>query len=789
MNENLHNQPFPKEEIIDLKKYFYLILKNWYWFIVCLIITLSLAFLINRYTMPVYEASSTIIMWNEMSSFEQMFGDIFINKRRKRLESTVENEIVKLRSFDINYRTIMDLDFDITYVGVGRSGLKEVYLYNKSPFIVVSDSLDINAKGKKIHFTIIDSTRFKIELNEGIRFEKVLSIGEKFSDYGLNFSIYPRNTKRFTPNKGYNKYYFVINDPKVLTEKFRTSLIMEPIGTNVSVIKLISRGGNIDKHVNYLNKLAETFISAGLEEKNLQSENAIIFLDNLINDLIDTLKISGNELQKFRISNDIININQEGNALFIQIQQLQQEKAELLVNSKFFEYIAEYINSINDFNQVITPSIIGINGPVLNTMVNKLNELYSTRNVLKVTAKKFNPYLNPIDSQIESARLVLREHIFNQLKISDIALTDIDQRLRFAEQEIRKLPAKEQEFLNMSRSYEINNQFYTYLLQKRAEAGISNASNVPNNKILDRARRENTKMIRPRKSVTYLGSLFIGIILPIIFIFLRDFFNTKVGNRKYIEQNTSVPILGSIMHNKTGSDLIIADKPKSSLAESFRVLRTNLNYMIPGGNQNIITISSMMKGEGKTFCAINLASIYAFANRKTLLVGMDLRKPSIHKIFSIDNQQGLSTYLIGNNSISEIIQESNFSNLYITPSGPVPPNPAELIDSQRMIEFLTTVKSQFEYIIIDTPPIALVTDALLISDLTDLYITIIRQGFSNKGVINILNNIYENNIKHLSILINDVKSSGYYGYYYGYDYGYYFGSRYGYGQEYYSEES
>ncbi|MBA7587781.1 hypothetical protein ES708_29822 [subsurface metagenome] len=285
-------------------------------------------------------------------------------------------------------------------------------------------------------------------------------------------------------------------------------------------------------------------------------------------------------------------------------------------------------------------------------------------------------------------------------------------------------------------------------------------------------------------------ALVIGLAIPLVIILLFDYFNNKIIDKPDIENNTNVPILGTIGHNHGESDLPVVQNPKSSIAESFRSIRTSIQYLLPEKGRNIISISSTISGEGKTFIATNLSVIIAMSGRKTLLVGLDMRKPKIHKDFNVSNDEGLSTYLINETSYEDIIRSTDIENLYIASSGPIPPNPAELLEKPLMKEFFDKAKKEFEYVILDTPPVAIVTDAILLTQYTDTNIFIVRQKYSSKNVIQYIDELYnKKNIKNLSLLVNDVKISSYYGYGYGYGYGYDYGYDYGYGQGYYGNEN
>jgi len=352
---------------------------------------------------------------------------------------------------------------------------------------------------------------------------------------------------------------------------------------------------------------------------------------------------------------------------------------------------------------------------------------------------------------------------------------------------VQKLPGTERQMIDIQRKFTINDQIYTFLLEKRAEAGITRASNTSDHKILDIARPENAVIVKPKISINYMMALVIGGAFPLLLIILIEFFDNKINSRKDIENSTNVPVLGSIGHNKNISELPVIETPKSALTESFRALRANLKFLLKEKERKVIAISSTISGEGKTFCSVNLAAIIAMSGKKTLLISLDLRKPKIHKIFNLENQEGVSTYLIGKSDYTSIIHKTNINNLFVATSGPVPPNPAELIGAEEMAVFIDKLKKDFDNIIIDTPPVAVVSDALLLKDFVDIYLFMVRQDFSNKNVLQLLNNLYtKRDIKNMYILINDVQVKGYYGYnYYGYDYGY--GYEY-YGKGYYSDD-
>jgi tyrosine-protein kinase Etk/Wzc len=338
--------------------------------------------------------------------------------------------------------------------------------------------------------------------------------------------------------------------------------------------------------------------------------------------------------------------------------------------------------------------------------------------------------------------------------------------------------------INIQRQFDINNAVYTFLLEKRAEAGIIKASNVPDNRIIDRAGIYSSSMIAPKSRKNIMLALIIGILFPLSSIVVIDFLNNKILDKKDIEKGTSAPVIGFISHNEFKTELPVQAKPGSTLAESFRSVRTNLKSFVKDIKCPVISVSSTITGEGKTFISANLASIIAISDKKVLLIALDLRKPRIDKIFGMSNAKGMSNFLIGESKYEEIVVSTSIKNLSYTPSGSIPPNPAELIDSPALGDFIEKAKKEFDYIVIDTPPVAIVTDALLISPVTDLYLFVVRQRYSSKNTIELIDELNHNkNIHSIGIIMNDISISGYYGY--GLRYGYAMGYGYSYGYNYY----
>jgi len=778
--------------IIDVKKLIYKIASKWFWLVISLFIAFSIAYFINKYTDPVYNTSATILLTDKdnalVSGVENIIEEMGLFKKTRK--KVVENEVGILESYTLNSCAIKELNFRVSYFAIGRIRTPEIY--NTSPFVVNLDTTFEQLENHPVNITILSDKEYKLEIDEGLNIKKVLKFGEQFVNKKFNFNI--TLTDKFNPLifKSDNSYYFIINNLNQLTNQYRKKLSVAPSDKKSSILILTSHGYVPQKEVDYLNKLSEIFIRKGLEEKNQIALNTIKFIDEQLNSITDSLQIAENNLQNFKLNNKIISVSDESTTVLEKMVKLQTEQATLLSQSKYYDYLYKYVQGKKDFSDIIAPSSIGIEDQLLNSLISQLNILYSKKAEMLFISKEKNPGLHEYDIKIQNTRNALIENVKNIINESNIAIKDMESRIAKVDLEFQKLPVTEKQYINIQRKYTLSDNIYTFLLEKRADAGIAKASNIADNKVLDQARIDNISKITPKTTTNYLIALVLGFMLPILFILIIDFFNDKIVEKSDIEKYTNVPILGVIGHNDKGTDLVVFERPKSSISESFRTVRTNLQYInIDKKEQGwVISITSTVSGEGKTFCAINIASIFAFSENNTVILGLDLRKPKLHKDFGISNEIGLSTYLIGNNTLDEVIFPTTINNLYFIPSGPVPPNPAELLETEKMFLLVELLKSKFKYIIMDTPPVAIVTDALLLSKYADTNIFVVRQNYSKKNVINFVNDLFKDkNLKTLCILINDVKVPNYYGYKKGYGYryggyGYHYGYGYGYGYGY-----
>jgi tyrosine-protein kinase Etk/Wzc len=770
-----------QEEGFNFRKYIIKILANWPLFVLSIGIAYAIAFLVNRYTEPTFSVSTSLIITDEKKSSAEM---LISSLDRFNLRKNVENEIATLRSYELTFQTIKELDLNISYYIIGR--VREPKLYKSCPFTIELDTAAQTLYNLPVYVTLLNNTECEIEVKE-YNIRKKLQFGEHFIHHSFNFTIIRNKSVNQAIDNASNKYYFVVNNLGYLTKLYAGKLNISSPEKRGSLVTLSTTGPVALEEADYLNKLCEVYIRTNLEEKNKAAINTIRFIDDQLSSIADSLRKAELRLQDFRLENRVVDISMEGNAIFSRIQKLQTDKVDLQMQQNYFLYLKRYVDDKKDFIDVIAPSMMGVTEPLLNNEVVELIDLFKQRAVLFYNAQNTNPSVNIIDLKIQKNIDALKENIKEVIYANNANIKSLEKRIFEEENEMLKLPVTERRLINLKREFDVNNNIFNFLLQKRAEAGIAKASNIPDSKVIDHARAENAVQIAPKRSKNYTTALFIGLLIPLVIIFLTEMFNTRITDLKELDNIADCAVIGTIGHNEKLSELPVFENPKSSLSESFRSLRTNLQYILREKNEKIIVVTSTISGEGKTFCSVNLATILAMSNKKTILVSLDLRKPKVHKVFNYTNDKGLSTYLINRDKIEDIIFPTNINNLFIATSGPVPPNPAELLETKEMADFIKYCRKEFDYIILDTPPVAIVTDALLLTQYADATVFVVRQNYSSKEVINLAQDMAKKaGIKHLSLLVNDVKVSGYYGYSYkyGYRYGYNYGYNYGYGYDY-----
>lgn len=759
-----------QSQSIKLNKVFSLLLSKWYYYLIVLALTSSLAYLYIRYTLPTYRVDTSILI-NERRTAGLSEENLLLQGFGLQSGSqNLDNQIYILSSWPLISKTLERLDFNINYFYKDR--IMSASFYPDYPIIVVPDStgrvpynLEFCLEGVSR-----DSFRLVVQKNDRFELDTLTVFGQDISFKNYSFYIMPQ-AGYYEQEESEKAIYFTFNSVDALIERYNYRLQTASVSRDGTIITLSLFGTNKNKEVDFLNTLVAVFMKSNLDKKNYEASRIIDFIDDQLIDISDSLMITEKRLQDFRSRNQVMNISAQGQQIIEQAMRLEEEKARLMLELNYYNYLTNYLSNEAAQEVAIAPASMGIDDPLLATLMQQLAEMQSEYYGGGVGEK--NPLQAQLAIRIKNTKSSLSETLRGIIGANNMAIEENQQQIRSLNTRARGLPVTERQLLGIERKFNLNEVLYTFLLQKRAEAQIQKASNAPDIEVVSLA-RSHSKPIAPKTLLIYLLAVILGLGLPFITFVVKDAVNRKIVSEDDLKTRYNLPIAGYIPHSKNNHhDSILLD-PTTIIAESFRGLRTRMQFLTKQTKSPIILVSSSMPGEGKTFVAWNLASIYSLAGKNTILLGFDLRKPRIFTSSKLDYKKGLSTYLIGKDKFSDIIQKTKYDHLSIIPAGPVPPNPAELISSERTKELLKDLQSIYDYIIIDSAPIGVVSDSFSLAESADVCLHIIRMGKTDKHILKFtLEDIQHMGISNLSFVVNDLKkskmsyaSAGRYGYTY-----------------------
>jgi capsular exopolysaccharide synthesis family protein len=649
---------------------------------------------------------------------------------------------------------------------------KELFIWNgiykQEPFEVKEANNFVNLCGVPIYISPSSGDAYTVSVNGKARINNVLS-EIKMEGKGVYGQPFINNYFNFTLNKKPNidkipdgSYMFVFNDLNEVTLAYQKKT-KATLKTKFSdIIQCTIQGNEPVKDGEFLNELLKVYIGNKMDLQNEAQKRSLEFINSQLTGISDSMNSASNRFADFRSKNNVIDITAEGTMVMNNLKDIETERAKSQMQLDYFNNILDYLNTPGNQKTLVSPSVVGIEDVSLNSLVMKLGDLYNRRQVISFSTKENNPALGLIDKELAQTRSQLNENLRNLIDNASKSINSLKDRQAGMSTELNKLPQKEQQMIDIQRQFNVTNDLYTFLLKKRAETNITLASSVPDVQIIDVARPDAAILIGLPRSLILLIGLILGIGIPLVVLLLMNLFDVHIRTQEDIETKTRIPIIGNIIHDDTDTTLVVFENPKSIISESFRALRTNIQYMVEKPQGKVISVQSTHPGEGKSFISVNIASILAMNNKKVILIGVDLRKPKIHKTFDVKNDHGLSTMLVGYDTLEQVILPTLIENLYIIPAGPIPPNPAELLSKPEMGAMIEKLRTTYDYIILDNAPITFVTDGLIMSQLSDLNLFVLRYGISRKQQIDIINHHGDKKlISHLAIVVNDIKPNAF----------------------------
>ncbi|PKB17416.1 polysaccharide biosynthesis tyrosine autokinase [Flavobacterium sp. 5] len=772
----------------DFKGFLLKILSYWKWFLLTVVIALMIAYQVNIRKEKIYSIETLISVKEETNPLFTSSTNLVFNWGGA--SDQIQTISTTLQSRSHNELVVDKLQFYIDYLVQGEYNLIDAY--GTVPFYVDIDKKQGQLVGNLIGIKFLSDNEYEIRIPfigssvslihysdnsysttsvvEG-EFIKRYKVGEPVVLPFLNWKLQIRNNPGLY--KG-NEYFVRFNDFDGTVSVYR-DVNVKADDKGSSIITLGMQGTNKARMVEYLNSTVKMLMKRQLDAKNQFATNTVNFIDSTLIAMESQLKKTGDELKFFRKDKNIYEIEGGGLAFSDKILDFDTKRDVIDRKITYYNSLKAYLKNSVDYSKLPAPSVAGIEDPNIVVNVSKLIALSTQRSEMAYAVKS-EKIFRDFDNQMEAIKNVLLENIVTAKASLQYDLAMIQSKINEAEGKIKRLPDDQQELIKIQRKYDLNNNIYNTFLQKRSEADIVKAANLSDIHFIDSAKDIGGGLIGPKTGVNYILALFLGLLLPLLIITILFFINNTIQNPDDINKLTSIPLIGIVGINPDKNSLAVFDKPKSALSESFRAVRSSLQFLYKKNNvagAKTLMITSSVSGEGKTFCSINIATVFALSEKKTVIVGLDLRKPKLSEEFNLTNTIGVVNYLIKDKSLDEIINHTSVPYLDVILSGPIPPNPSELILSEAMKELIDELKSKYDYIILDTPPVGLVADSLELTQYCDIILYIVRQNFTKKEMISLLNNrINREELHHTSIILNGFENKAKYGGGYGYGYGY-----------------
>jgi capsular exopolysaccharide synthesis family protein len=780
MEENKYRQETKEVPLRELIEQY---TRYWYFFVLGVLLALVLAFIYLRYTTSLYQSRATVIIKDEKSTgspidlaaFSQ-FGS-FLSRFSN---GKIDNELAIFNSKRIIMKTVKDLGLNIKYESVGAIKTSELYSY--IPFTVQYQSFVEKGKNisvPKLYIEVLSNAEYKLE-DESQAIEGTYKFGEQVTLPFGKITVLPNADDPEKFEKFFDRTVLVSYLPlENVALNYQQKVTIENENKSSNVLELSMLSAVPDKAEGFLNELIHQYNKDAIKDKNEIANNTSNFIDSRLQIITRELDSVERNKEVFKTKNRLTDIQAEAQITLENASEFNKKQLDVSTQLELANTMIDYME--NSHKNELLPSNIGIQSEEVAGAVTNYNQLILYRNKLLQSSTAKNPVVQNVNGQIEQMRASILSSLKNSSSALKIAMKDLNIQESALSSKIAQVPAKEKIYRGIERQQTIKEQLYLFLLQQREQASISLAATSPKAKVVDNAYSSKSP-VSPQKPLIYLGAFLAGLLVPFMGIYGKNLLSTKVANRRDVERHlTDTPILGEIPKVKRGEAELIQHNDLSIMAESFRILRTNLQYLsiskLEEDNKGkTLTVTSTIKGEGKTFVAFNLALTLAVTGKKVVLVGADIRNPQLQRYLPehLKSKKGLTEFIVYDDmKVEDVISQSEYnSNLSIVVSGAIPPNPAELLMQKRTSEFFEELKEQYDYIIMDTAPSMLVTDTILINKLADITLYVIRAGYTDKRLLDFPQDaIDDGRLANVAVVLNNVSLDNFgYGNKYGYAY-------------------
>ncbi len=792
-----------KEENIDVKELLFKYLIHWPWFVGAVVACLIAAWVYLYVSTPVYNISATVLIKDDkkggsagmLSGLESLGLDGMISSSQN-----IDNEIEVLRSKTIVKEVVEDLGLYISYADKDEFPSKNLYKTSPVQVSLTPQEADLLEKPMIVEMALQPQGSLDVNVKIGDdeyqkHFEKLPAVFP--TDKGtLAFFLTPdsalsskRTSEETTDSeKTTRNITATINKPLAVAKAYCKNMTIEPTSKTTSVAVISLKNSNVERGKDFINKLLEMYNINTNNDKNEVAQKTAEFINERISIISKELGSTEKDLESFKRGAGITDLTSDAQIALTGSAEYEKKRVENQTQINLLQDLQKYMQ--NEGYEVL-PSNIGLQDVNLAAAINRYNEVLVERKRLLRTSTENNPTIINLDTSISAMKENVQVSLDRVLRGLFITKADLDREASRYSRRISEAPGQEREFVSIARQQEIKAGLYLMLLQKREENAITLAATANNAKIIDDAIADDAP-VSPKGRMIYLIALVLGVGIPVGVIYLLELTKFKIEGRSDVEKLTNVPIVGDIpLTDEKQGAIAVFENQNNLMSETFRNIRTNLQFMLEN-DKKVILVTSTVSGEGKSFISSNLAISLSLLGKKVIIVGLDIRKPGLNKVFNIPRKEvGITQYLANpEKNLMDLVQPSDVSkNLYILPGGTVPPNPTELLARDGLDKAIETLKKNFDYVILDTAPVGMVTDTLLIGRVADLSVYVCRADYTHKNEYTLINELAENNkLPKLCTVINglDLKRRKY-GYYYGYGkYGKYYGygKRYGYGYGY-----
>lgn len=770
---------------IDIKEILYIFLSKWYWFVISAVILTAAGYIYIKRQAPVYETKMSVLIKQEQNAPEEMLllQDLGLTGGK----NNIDNEIGVFKSPDLVTKIVISQELYTSYHRDSRLNFYNPELYKNSPLYVRLENIKPDSISTQIVLTLSKSGNgFKALAQYTQNGESKSEKGEVTTLPGyLNLSIGKFYVaKQEGIDFGDGDLVVEIQNAAIVAREIIKNMTVTPSTKQSSLLELTLKIENRKKGEDILNALVAEYNKDAIADKNMVAYNTAVFIEERLKDIAKELGEVEVQVESFRKENQITDIPTQATAYLTRNEGYEKKRTEIETQLNLIKYIETFIANPANKNKLI-PNL-GINDPGLVEVINKYNETLINKERIESSTSENNPAYKNIKMQVESMHENIKASLANERRASEIGIRDLDREFTTTNSKIRNIPTIERQYSDILRQQNVKSNLFVFLLQKREETNLTQAGVAPKAKMIAKP-FSGVNPVAPKKPIILFVFFLIGLVIPGAIIFILDYFQTKIDGAKDLQKLRGISLVGDIAKvdttNASNGVVVVKRDDDSVMTEMFRTLRNNILFMIGEENQNVILVTSTVPKEGKTFISANLAMSLSLMDKTVLVVGGDLRNPQIFSALGFSRwEKGVSSILAGLEEDYKPLVHEVDKNLYILPAGPIPPNPNELLSKPRLKELIETVKKDYDYIIIDSAPLGVVTDTLMLSKYADATLYVVREGYSEKDTVLFINNLVEDNrIHNAAVVLNQASEGGSSGRYkYGYKYAYSYRYRYGY---------